>query len=191
MLSYYYYPFLLIKKRQIRTFRQVLGTKRNMNLAQISIVIFITTIMILTSEGLNDVKPLANRVIPVHCNIQLTALLSNDSRDESKKGSKYIDFEAITGTIINLLHSTNSIKFSTLNLHINQQSVQLIEPNGVVHYLNEILYSSEKNVSTFYFSELISPGFYTLKINSTSCVTEYDTELFFGSDYLKTNNNLL
>jgi len=161
-----------------------------MNLAQISIVIFITSITILTSEGLNDVKSSAYHVIPVHCNIKLISLLSNDSRNESKKGTKYVHFDATTDTIINMLHSTNSIKFHTLNIHINQQSVQLIETNGVVHYLNKILYSSEKNVSTFYFSELLSPGFYTLKINSTSYLTEYGTELF-GSDYLKRYNNLL
>jgi len=151
-------------------------------------VIFITRITILTCEGLNDVKPFAYPIIPVHCNIKLTVLFSNDSRNESKKGSKCVYFEATTGTIINILHSTNSIKFHTLNMHINQQSVQLIETNGVVHY--EILYSYEKHVSTFYFSELVSPGFYTLKINSTSYITEYDTEQFFGS-YLKGKNNLL
>jgi len=162
-----------------------------MNLAQISIVIFITTITILTSEGLNDVKSSAYHVIPVHCDINLTALLSYDSRNESKKGSKYVHFEATTGIIINILQSTQIIEFHALNIHINQQSVQLIDTNGVVHYLNEILYNSEKSIATFHFFELLSPGIYTLKINSTNDITEYDTELFFDSDYLKSNKNLL
>jgi len=188
--------FFLIKTIQIRTFWQVLGTKHNMNLAQISSVIFITTITILTSEGLNDVKPLAYHVIPVHCNIKLTAFLSNEFRNKSKKESKYVQFDDITGITINILHSTNSIKFDVLNIHvvhIDRQFVQLIETNGVVRYLSKVLHSSEKNVSitTFYFLELLSPGFYTLRINSSSFITEYDTGLFFGSDYLKRNNYLM
>jgi len=164
-----------------------------MNLAQISIVIFITTITILTSEGLNDVKSSAYHinVIPVHCDINLIALLSYDSRNESKKGSKYVHFEATIGIIINILHSTKIVKFHTQNIHINQQSVRLIETNGVVHYLNEFLYNSEKSFPTFYFFELLSPGIYTLKLNSTNDITEYDTGLFFDSDYLNSNNYLL
>jgi len=162
-----------------------------MNLAQISSIIFNIITTILISEGLNNFKPLAYHVIPVHCDIQLTALLSNVSCNESKKGSEYVHFEGTTGIIINILHSTIIIKFHTLNIHINQLSVRLIETNGIVHYVNEILHSSEENISKFYFYNLLSPGFYTLKINSISCMTEYDTGLFFGSNYSKRNNNLM
>jgi len=170
-----------------------------MNIAQLSSsVIFITTINILTGEKLNNCRNpndicLPYYVIPVHYHINLTHLYM-EAYDfywpkllNLKNENDSFNFHGESSITINILQSTQYIKMHMLNLIINYQST-LIKNNGIIYALKRYRETPETNLLEFFFSNVLSPGLYTFKMEFLGLLTENSAKNFFKSFYTNKEN---
>jgi len=168
----------------------------NMNIAQISnSVIFIITITSLTGKELNkcsnlNVTCLPYYVIPMHYHIKL---ISSDNKKfdftlllnvENEYDFILLGESSIT---INVLLSTQYIKLHVLNLVINKRTLTLIKNNGVLYVAEKYTENFETNLLEFCFSNVLSPGLYTLKLKFLAHLTENSSKNFFKSFTNKEN----
>jgi len=172
-----------------------------MNIAQLSSsVIFIIMITILTGENLNNCKNpndicLSNYVIPVHYRIKLIHLYTHvyDSyRLLNLKNEKdSFNFHGESRITINILWPTQYIKMHMLDL-INYQNykLSLIKNNGIIYALKGYVEISETNLIEFFFSNVLSPGLYTFKIEFLGLLTENSAKNFFKSFYTNKGNRI-
>jgi len=169
-----------------------------MNLAQISSVIFMTTISILTGERLESCNSpnicLPYYVIPVHYHIKLTHLYKEnydfywaELNVNIKNEYDNFNFYGESSTTINILQSIQYIKLHKLNLYIIKSNITLIKNNGIIYELTNYTQTSETNLSEFYFSNVF-PGLYTFKIEFFGRLTETSTKSSFKSFYTNKEN---
>jgi len=173
-----------------------------MNLALISSsVIFMITISILTGKKLENCKNqndtcLPYYVIPVHYHIKLTHLYMGKydlywpmllhMKDEYDS----FNFVGESSTTINILKSTQYIKFNILNLRvINQSNITLIRNSGITYAPKNYTEISETNLIEFYFSDILYPGLYTFKMEFFGQLKENSTKGFFKSFYTNKGNS--
>jgi len=172
----------------------------NMNIAQLSSsVIFITTINILTGEKLNKCKDpndicLPYYVIPVHYHIKLTHLHMQAydfyrPKLNLKNKNDSFNFHGESSITINILQSTKYIKMHTLYLIINYHST-LIKNNGKIYAFEEYTVTPESNLSEFLFSNVLSPGLYTFKMEFLGFLKENSANSFFKSFYTNKENSI-
>lgn len=164
-----------------------------MHLARISSsIIFITMLTILHGEKLNissTVNNLRNdfaNVIPVHYDVRLTLLLAkyDSNRTEwSNVKSEYGSFlfYGKSSVTIHILRSTQNIKLHALNLGINNWMTTLTRSKDIIYEPDEFLYNTETNILDLHFFDVLSPGFYTLKMDLVGYITDKDTDNFFRS----------
>jgi len=157
----------------------------NMNLAQISgSLIFITTITTLTGEKLyNCSNPdiyLPYCVIPVHYHIKLHIEKYFNLKNEYDS----LKFIGESYTTINILQLTKNIKLNGLNLFIINPITAI--KNNIIYALKE---SSVPNDLKFYFSDVLYPGLYTLKIKFFGYLIQDSTKEKTSFSSFFANNN--
>jgi len=157
-----------------------------MNLAQISSsFIFITTITILTAEELYHCSScLPNYVIPMHYRIKLS-FEKYDFNLENKYGFNFYGESNITNNN-NILQTTKYLKLHILNLIITQRKTTLIK-NNIIYAVKK---SSERDLLSFLFSNVLSPGLYTLTMEFSGRFTKNSAKDFFKSSYTNKENGI-
>jgi len=104
-------------------------------------------------------------------------------------GNKYsFNFYGESSTTINILKSTHYIKLHILNLLITQRKTTLIKNNGIIYALKR---SSEEDFFKFRFSNVLSPGLYTLTLDFSGRFTEKSAKHFFKSFYTNKGNGIV
>lgn len=168
-----------------------------------SSIIFITAITILTGEELNNFSilnifepTLAYDVVPVHYDIRLTVLITK--YDSNRTESSYVRsvyggflLYGESSITINILRTMQNIKLHIRNLSIHYGKTMLIKNNGIVYRPMEILVSSKTNVLDLRFSETLSPGFYTLKMDLINLITDNNEEHLFRSSTINKEKNIM
>ncbi|KYM96082.1 Aminopeptidase N [Cyphomyrmex costatus] len=166
-----------------------------MNLAQISSSLtFITMITILTGEHIfySDAPSdfhLPEYIIPVHYHINLIhlSLYETDSiywkliTMNYEEGS--FPFIGICNITFHVLRSTQDITLNSLHPIINDKTI-LIRSDGKIYHINE--YTIEVNIICFGFTDVLTPGLYTLKIQFFGHILKKYAQNFF--EYSHTNN---
>jgi len=101
-------------------------------------------------------------MVPMHYNVKLIPHVNDFV--EAKKIIKH-DFAFDGQSIINInnLHSRRCIKLQKLNLDI-VNSVTLTTKNGIIYKTQAIKYDSLANLLEIYFSIVLLPGLYTVKM---------------------------
>lgn len=174
----------------------------NMTLKSSSII-FITVITILTGEELNNFSilnifepTLAYDVIPVHYDIKLTVLIAK--YDSSRTESSYVRnvyggflLYGESSITINILRTMQNIKLHIRNLPVHYGKTVLIKNNGIIYRPMEFLESSKTNVLDLHFSEILSPGFYTLKMDLINLITDDNEEHLFRSSTINKEKNIM
>jgi len=170
-----------------------------MNVAQISSsVLLITTIIILNGEKLENCKNpndicLPYYVIPVHYHIKLICLdMEADFyglKINLKNENDSFNFHGESSITINILQPTQYIKMHMLNLIINYPKT-LIKNNGIIYALERYTETPDKHLLEFRFSNVLSPGLYTFKMEFVGCLTENSTKSFFKSFYTNKENGI-
>ncbi|KYM98473.1 Aminopeptidase N [Cyphomyrmex costatus] len=94
-------------------------------------------------------------------------------------------FNGTTHIMINILQAIKSIKLHIQTVNIKHSSIQLIDIHRTIHSPNKTIYDSTKNILHLDFIEVIYPGLYTLKICTTSRISNYDSEknIFINTNY--------
>jgi len=173
-----------------------------MNVAQISSsVLFIITITILNGEKLENCKNpndicLPYYVIPVHYHIKLTHLymeaydLPGPKLLNLKNENDSFNFHGESSITINILQPTQYIKMHMLKLIINNWSITLITNNGIIYALKRYTETPETNLLEFFFSNVLSPGLYTFKMEFFGLLTENSSKSFFKSFYTNKENGI-
>lgn len=167
-----------------------------------SSIIFVTAITILTGEELNNFSilnifesTLAYDVIPVHYDIKLTVLITkyDSNRAESYVRSVYGGFLLYgeSSVTINILRTMQNIKLHVRNLPVHYGKTVLIKNNGIIYRPKEFLESPKTNVLDLRFSEILSPGFYTLKMNLMNLITDNNKEHLFRSSTINKEKNIM
>ncbi|KYM98474.1 Aminopeptidase Q [Cyphomyrmex costatus] len=158
------------------------------------------TVTILTCEELNnfilnDFRPkLAPYLIPIHYKVNLTAYFVRKTLMPTnvqmltmadREIFKDTYFNGTTHIMINILHAIKSIKLHIQTVNIKHSSIQLIDIHKIKHSPNKTIYDSTKNILQLDFMEVIYPGLYTLKICTTSRISNYNSEknLFVNTNY--------
>lgn len=168
--------------------------RSNMYLAQItSSIIFISTLTILTGEKLNTSSTVnnfsddfANPVIPMHYDIKLTLILTKYDSNRTKSSGVKNEYGSFlfygkASITIHILRSTQNIKLHASNLGINNWMTTLTQNKDIIYKPDEFLYNTETNILDLHFLDVLSPGFYTLKMDLVGQITDKDTESFFRS----------
>jgi len=169
----------------------------NMNLAHISsYLIFIITITTLTGEKLNNSCNLKDTslpyyVIPVHYHIELTHM-NMEANDlywskilNLENKNDIFNFYGESNITINILQSTQYIKFHKLNLIIIPWKITMIKNNGIIYKLEKSLQTSETYLLESQFLSVLSPGLYTLKLEFVGHFTEDSLKNVFKTFYIK------
>jgi len=173
-----------------------------MNLVQISSnIILITTITIITGKKLNSNTSnnirLPHYVIPVHYHIKFTHLYMEaydlywPKQLNLKNKNDSFNIHGESSITINILLSTRYIKLHKLNLIIFHENITLIKNNGITYALKNSLQISETNLLEFYFSSVLSPGLYTLKIEFFGRLTENSSKNVFKNFYTNKENGIV
>jgi len=172
-----------------------------MNLARSSSsLIFIITITTLTGEKLNNCSNpndicLPYYVIPVHYRIKLTRLYeeliymeeidrANILRilnNENEYDKYSFDFYGECNTTINILQSTQYIKLHIINPIIMSWKIAIIKNNGITYKQKNYTKTLETNLLELHFSNVLSPGLYTLKMGFFGYLTESFSKNFIKS----------
>jgi len=172
-----------------------------MNVAQISSsVLFIITITILNGEKLESCKNpndicLPYYVIPVHYHIKLTHLYMEAYDFYSKLLNLKIEndsfnFHGESSITVNILQPTQYIKMHILNLMVISYQSTLIKNNGIIYALKRYTEIPEANLLEFLFSNVLSPGLYTFKMEFFGFLTENSAKSFFKSFYTNKENGI-
>jgi len=178
-----------------------------MNEAHISSsLIFIITITILTGEKLNDCSNpnhacLSYYMIPVHYRIKLIHLYEKliHMEDNYPYWAKLLNlkdeydsfnFHGESSTTINIFQSTKYIKLHKLNLTIIPSKIKIIKNNGITYKPKNSIEIFKTNLLEFRFSNVLSPGLYTLNIEFLGGLTESSSKNFFKSFYTNKENGI-
>jgi len=165
-----------------------------MNLAQISSLIFITVVTIVTGEKLNN-SNIPNdlhllNVFPVHYVIKLFLPIEKYEEHLPNVTNNYSNFlfRGESSISINILHTMKIIKLHKINLNINHQMIKLIGSNGIVHSPKHFIHYTETEYFGLYFN--VYPGLYILKIEFFNWLfsipfTDDNNQNFSRSFYIK------
>jgi len=99
-------------------------------------------------------------------------------------------FHGESSITINIIQTTQYIKLHMLNLIINSRST-LIKSNGIIYTLKKYTETHETNLLEFRFSNVLSPGIYTFKMEFLGLLTENYAKSFFKSFYTNKKNGIV
>jgi len=140
-----------------------------------------------------------NYIIPVHYRIKLIHLYKKFIHIKNytywanllnlKNEYDSFNFHGESWTTINILQFTKYIKLHKLNLTIILSKITLIKNSGITYEPKNYIEIFKTNLLKFHFFNVLSLGFYILKIEFLGSLTESFSKNFFKSFYTNKKNS--
>lgn len=170
-----------------------------MNLEKIRsplIFVMITTLIGCKSESNFSIPAdfrLSSMIIPMHYDVKLF-LLDIDMGDFSKPNPSFVTdnydnyFYGSSSITINIFRTTRNIILDILNVDLSNWP-ELIKRDGLIYEPKNI--TTKGNLLDLYFSDMLFPGLYHLKIESFGRTTHDNaSEGFFRASHRSENGNI-
>jgi len=122
--------------------------------------------------------------VPIHYRLNLVSSTEKDEFDDVQtiNEHKSVSFDGESRIIINILYPISFIKIQKLNQRIT--FTKLITRNSITYEARGFIYDHASNYLKIYFSDVLLPGFYTLKMEFIGNTTHDNVEGFFKNSHI-------
>jgi len=153
------------------------------NSYRILMFIIATTVCTGSESQTDRIKVSYFSAVPIHYRLNLIPSTEIDKFDvQTINIHKSISFDGISRIFINILHPISLISLQKLNQRI--LFMKLITRNGITYEMRYYIYDHASNLLRIYFSDVLLPGFYTLKMEFTGNATHNNVEGFFKNSHI-------